>query len=114
MSWSDCWKRSLPTPLGHQDVVIIVIVIVIPRLFFYQKVIYNIGIEIIMLHCDLHNSTQEAPTELSFSGICTKFRDEQNGIGPSAVAIALRKILNFAFCSMKIQKKTYLMPPEAK
>ena len=85
MSWSDCWKRSFPTPLGHQDVIII-IVIVIPPVFIYQKVIYNIGTEILMLHCDLHNSTQEAPTELSFSGNGTKFRDENNEIGPSAVA----------------------------
>ena len=57
-----------------------------PPVFIYQKVIYNIGTEILMLQCNLHNSTQEAPTELSFSGICTKFRDENNGIGPSAVA----------------------------
>ena len=47
---------------------------------------YNIGTEILMLQYNLHNSTQEAPTELSFSGIYTKFRDEQNEMGPSAVA----------------------------
>ena len=86
VSCLDCWKRSFPTPLGHQDVIIVVIIIVVPPVFIYQKVIYNIGTEIQMLQCNLHNSTQEAPTELSFSGIYTKFRDENNGIGPSAVA----------------------------
>ena len=32
---------------------------------WYQKVMYNIGTEILMLQYNLHNSTQEAPTELS-------------------------------------------------
>ena len=68
VSWSDCWKRAFRTPWRHQDIIIVVIVVVVvPPVFIYQKVIYNIGTEILMLQCNLHNSTQEAPTELSLS-----------------------------------------------
>ena len=70
----------------HQDVIFITVVVVEPPVFIYQKVIYNIGTEILMLQCNLHNSTQEAPTELSVCAEESLNRDLHDGIGPSAVA----------------------------
>ena len=66
----------------------------------YTKVIYNIGTEILMLQCDLHNLTQEAPTELSFSAKKSWDRDQKNEIGPSAVVTTWEK-MDFSFRSLK-------------
>ena len=68
----------------------------------YQRVIYNVGTEILMLQRNLHNSTQEARTELSPCVPKSENRELNNEIGPSAVATTKKK--DVPLCSLKNTK----------
>ena len=49
------------------------------------KVIYNIGAKILLPTSNLHNSALSAQFSELLVEFCTKFRDEENEIGPSAL-----------------------------
>ena len=51
-----------------------------------KKVIYNIGTEILLTTSNLHNAALIAQFSELLVRFCTKFRDENDEIGPSAVA----------------------------